>query len=480
MTAAFQTQQTIPSPARGDAMEDLTKTPKLLWTLRQLKSSDWSKRVRAIETLGELQDSRALGPLREALEDADRYLVRQAAAKALGKLGDPTATAPLVAALDDPESLVRAEAALALGRLADPAALDPLIAQLSSTLGDVQEAATQALVHFGAPAVQKLMAVLHQSSYAMRIKAAKVLGQIGDPHALPALTAALQDSHLEARREVIEALTHFSPVPIEPILGMLADPAAEVRATAARALGRLKDPRALEPHRAALKDPDPEVREAVWKALDFLEWPPANQRQYVLRALAFGEFQEAVAVGGAAVEPMREFYRRGDQEAHRKIAAGLKQIGPAAIEPLVAALSETNQSLLKLILETLAALGWQPAEAAQRIHIALSTGRYDLAVQEGEAALQPLLAKLQSDGDWERQMAAQALGELHDARALEPLCAALRDIAGDVRTAAALALGRLGAPEAIPALQAALADPQLQVRWAAKEALEKLGTPPPS
>ncbi|MGB9872500.1 MAG: HEAT repeat domain-containing protein, partial [Anaerolineae bacterium] len=48
----------------------------------------------------------------------------------------------------------------------------------------------------------------------------------------------------------------------------------EIRRDAARALGELKDARAVEPLIAALKDKDSDVREAAAEALDRLGWKP--------------------------------------------------------------------------------------------------------------------------------------------------------------------------------------------------------------
>jgi len=72
--------------------------------------------------------------------------------------------------------------------------------------------------------------------------------------------------------------------------------------------------------------------------------------------------------------------------------------------------------------------------------------------------------------------AAEALGELKDARAVEPLIGALKDRYTDVRKAAAEALGKIGAP-AVELLIAALKDKRMDryVHEAAAEALGKSG-----
>ena len=69
-------------------------------------------------------------------DDVDRWMcdlkdpnsiVRKAAAEALGKLNDTSAVEPLVELLDDEDPEVRAEAAASLGKLNDTRAVEPLI-----------------------------------------------------------------------------------------------------------------------------------------------------------------------------------------------------------------------------------------------------------------------------------------------------------------------------------------------------------------
>ena len=60
--------------------------------------ADFGVRAFAIEALGEIGDSRALGTLIEALKDAN-YNVRKDAAKALGKMADSSALDALTIAM---------------------------------------------------------------------------------------------------------------------------------------------------------------------------------------------------------------------------------------------------------------------------------------------------------------------------------------------------------------------------------------------
>jgi len=89
--------------------------------------------------------------------------------------------------------------------------------------------------------------------------------------------------------------------------------------------------------------------------------------------------------------------------------------------------------------------------------------------------IQKLQAALMSEDSWEREEAAEALGESRRAEALRPLRMALEDIDEDVREAAAVALASIGGDEAAQALAIALQDEDCWVREAAVEALGEIG-----
>lgn len=81
----------------------------------------------------------------------------------------------------------------------------------------------------------------------------------------------------------------------------------------------------------------------------------------------------------------------------------------------------------------------------------------DLAEEDADKALPPLLAALNDKDARVRAAAAEALGEVGDPFAIEPLGKGLTgDDDSDVREAAAEALGELGLPNAAPVLRAGL------------------------
>jgi HEAT repeat protein len=117
-----------------DAVEPLIKA---------LNNSDERVRCGAAKALGRIEDSEAVAPLIEALEDMGKikmsmgrlnsYTVKvcECAAKALANIGDESAVEPLIEMLKVRDSDVRCAAAEALGWLQDERAIEPLIEALN-------------------------------------------------------------------------------------------------------------------------------------------------------------------------------------------------------------------------------------------------------------------------------------------------------------------------------------------------------------
>ncbi len=197
-------------------------------------------RQHAAEALGEIADPAAAAPLLAALND-DNRLVRLAATYAVGKVGSNTATTQLIARLGDEDREMREAAAVSLGQIADPRAVDPLVTGLSDRVDKVREASAAALGRLGTEAVRALPAIEAASRDAdegIRLAAVFALGRIGSTSSLGALTARVDN-----------------------------DPSALVRQRAARALGDLRSPAAIPALIAAFDDADWRVSYAAQEGL---------------------------------------------------------------------------------------------------------------------------------------------------------------------------------------------------------------------
>ena len=213
--------------------------------LSNLEDKDWRVRVSAAEELGRRKEAKAVAPLIASLRNEDADVVA-AAGKALVMIGQPAvpglitamkgdlfcfatepdiagaskvlammgkgASGPVIAALKHDDYRIRANAAKVLGETGDPQAVEPLCAAAKDEIWRVRVNARWALEKIGKPSVDALLAMLHSSAPMDRESAAMALGRIKDARAIPAFRTALKE-----------------------------DPAVLVRVSAAWALGELRD-----------------------------------------------------------------------------------------------------------------------------------------------------------------------------------------------------------------------------------------------
>lgn len=129
-----------------------------------------------------------------------------------------------------------------------------------------------ALVAIGSAATPYLMPLLADVDSDRRFYAALALGRIGDPAAFPALGEKVFDAHPRiafAARAILQALKRrpeMEPV-LQAVRSSLADSDAERVASAARALGTLRDVTAVPLLIAALEVPDERASRAAAEAL---------------------------------------------------------------------------------------------------------------------------------------------------------------------------------------------------------------------
>jgi len=231
---------------------------------------------------------------------------------------------------------------------------------------------------------------------------------------------------------------------VELLVRQLNDQDYQVRNGAARALGDLKDSRAVEPLIAALLDPS---------------------RQIVLDAArSLGKIKDA-----RAIDPLISVLKDKD-EGHRSFAAeALGEIGNArAVLPLLPLLKDEN-------------IGTRgtAAEALRKIQ---EVAPLDSAVASKvkatmSDAVPALIDAVQSSDGMIRNSTAEALGRFRDPRAVEPLLSLLKDELSGTRGKAARSLGLLQDPRAIEPLRLQMMnDSDLFARNSAGWALRDMGS----
>jgi hypothetical protein len=172
-------------------------------------------RMLAAEALGLIGGARAAEALAAALVAGDlasldpvvrlsEEAVREVMARELGQLGAPAAVEPLVEAL---QRFRLVEAGLALARLREPRAVPLLVECLEDPFR--RERAGAALVEFGPVGVDALIESLRERrmfdgdevrpSLERRAESARLLGELGDPRAEPALRESLTDGARDVR-----------------------------------------------------------------------------------------------------------------------------------------------------------------------------------------------------------------------------------------------------------------------------------------
>lgn len=256
----------------------------------KLKDMNSQSRVYAAAAL---RDSGSAVPsLVEGLKDKDAG-VRAAAAEVLGKMGPAASESvpDLIAALDDEDAEVRETAKAALGGMKDPRAVRPLIESFRRkppSGGGAPDAAEEALLKIGPDALPELTAALGSAGPRVKVACAIVLGRMG-----PAAQGA-----------------------VPTLVGALKDEDADVSRTAVRALGEIKDPRAVNP-----------LIETFYRDLSSDNPAPA----------ALGK------IGGEAIPALVEKLGGDIAEIRGFSAAALGEAGPPArlaVQPLIARLKD--------------------------------------------------------------------------------------------------------------------------------------------
>ena len=166
--------------------------------LAGLASGDESQAEAAAQQIAALGEA-GLAGLRSLLRHPDPE-VRWWAVRSLAELSSPQAPALLIQALQDPDEGVRWAAAVGLRQQPSSQALPQLAALLAGGDRMAARLSADALISLGSQAVPTLLEIMQNGPQATglgtqsaRLEAARALALIGDPSAIPALFAALDE-----------------------------------------------------------------------------------------------------------------------------------------------------------------------------------------------------------------------------------------------------------------------------------------------
>ncbi len=390
--------------------------------LARLKDPD-AVAVRSIaHGLALLGDRRAIPGLRDLLKDT-RY--SSSAAEALGTLGAREAIPDLIRLAENPESDALIEAAAALAKLNATESVRALVPHLGSKDDDVRAQALASLGLLGARGSAPAVRVrLKDKAEEVRTAAALALGRLKDADSLPALVEALSDESEDVQAEAYRAIEAIGPSAVSPsLIKLLRDagkPLPSRRSAALLLRGESAGPelRAV----AAVKEEPVELRASCVFALGaagdggavepFLADPAEEVRNSAAMALGRTRRREALPALCARLGDPKE-----DYDVRNSAARALGALGdPQAVKPLLKALKSEGYEV-----ESALALGRLGAkEAAPELLALLVSEERDkvvasthaLALLDRDGAIAKLKPRLGSSVRAERVRAAEALCRL--------------------------------------------------------------------
>jgi cyclophilin family peptidyl-prolyl cis-trans isomerase/HEAT repeat protein len=238
-----------------------------------LKHASPKVRERAALSIGRIGDKRGTAALIELLQSEKDERARAMAAFALGEIEDDAAVPALLAMLEPGKASLadRARSVEALGKIASvPANIESLgqttIEQISKHLAEqlpdpkaTLTADQQLLARLTITALMRVRPVsavepltqqLKSADADLRAQAANALSRIRQPiaSAIPALLEALNDSDHNVRANAARALGVSKDArAVEPLIKLLGDKEEQVQVSAIRALAAIGDKRAAEP-----------------------------------------------------------------------------------------------------------------------------------------------------------------------------------------------------------------------------------------
>lgn len=411
-------------------------------------------RTQAIELLVGATDPARVDVLLALARDTSPVIAR-AAASALSDVDDPRVVTPMLARLDDPDQSIRMSAGRCMERATDKAIVPQLLKALERPDAP-QESIARALGRLGArDAVEPLIRLIGEQNGSgkpnqKKVVFAEVLGLLGDRRAT------------------------------EPLLALLNAPEPGNRAAAARALGRLRDPKAFEPLReAASTQSEWEVSAAAAVALGEYKDPRAVELLADMLSHGFYVRQEKRNNMEGATNRLSRDTRRAMSDTVPGVLRALANIpGEESSRALLHAVAGGNEQQVRTAAQELVTRGERVVpmliQALDHTNDNVRGVSAQLLARIGTPAIPAVLNVLKNGTTQAKSMAIFTVGEERVPAAVEPLIGLLTHADADIRAAAAWALGMIGEGRAKPALEAASKDDDPKVRDSVQCALLKV------
>ncbi len=354
---------------------------------------------------------------------------------------DPAASELFLKGLKDPSEMVQRSAVFAVQAARDARAV-PELGRLARTGSDLvaEPAAAEALATIGTPeAVQELVGLLPKPkgepgkpakpSDRVRAAAARALERTKDPKTLPALRLLLNDPSTTVRIGAMGAITEMRDKQSVPaISAQLKDKETRVRQFALRALRRIGDASCADQVRGVMKD----------------------DKEWEVRSSAVSTLADLL--GTKAIPDLLGMRDDLAPEVRLEAVGALAGFGKPAAKGVSDFLKDSSADVRKMAIMGLGQIGG-PENIPSIAAAAADLGKPNMQV---------------------RIAVADALGGIKHPDALPTLAKLAGDPEPSVRQATAVALGRIGGPKALAALEPLLKDQVAGVRNAARKAADAI------
>ncbi len=169
--------------------------------VKELEGYWWEPAARALGNIGGQGAMDALSRMLES-DEPERSRV---ACDALAQSHDRSAVLPLIAYCKKAPATAQVDAITALGEIKNPLCVPFLITRLDASISSVQTASQQAIRNIGPSAIPVLIESLSTAEDKIRIQLILLLGDLGDPIAIPALLRQL-NTHGEHASKALAAI----------------------------------------------------------------------------------------------------------------------------------------------------------------------------------------------------------------------------------------------------------------------------------